>query len=468
MEELALSDLDPRLQKQIENARKAVDKNPSYAVDILFNIVDRNPGCLEARKILRQAEQRGVSGKSKGLTNFLTKVTNIPFSMGSESKVKKDPRKAMTTAEEMLKSNPANPAAHKVLGLAAEALELHETAAFAYEEARKAEPGNSENTKALMRLYIKVGKPGEAIKIGDAAYRDNPTDDEIQALIKKASVEQSIEKGKWEEDESFRSKLKDEEEAQKLEQASRAKTGESGLRALVKESLTAVEKEPDNLNHYRDLASNYRKLGEFDNALEWVEKARKLESGRADVNLERLAGTLQREKMAKAIEDKETALEDDPDNATLRQELDALRVEERRFRIQQAEELVQRYPNEFSYRYELGELYFEEGETDKAIGELQKALRSPKVRVDALILLGKAYKAKGFWDLAAEQLTIAKSEIPGVTDQKKDVLYELGACYEAQGEMDKAMTEFKALYGARTRLTHSTAKKTNSSGQAPR
>ena len=50
--------------------------------------------------------------------------------------------------------------------------------------------------------------------------------------------------------------------------------------------------------------------------------------------------------------------------------------------------------------------------------------------------------------MASEQLTIAKSEIPGMTDQKKDVLYQLGSAYEQQGDMDKAMVEFKALYGA--------------------
>ena len=70
------------------------------------------------------------------------------------------------------------------------------------------------------------------------------------------------------------------------------------------------------------------------------------------------------------------------------------------------------------------------------------------MRIDALILLGKAYKVKGFSDLAAEQLNLAKSEISGITEQKKDVLYELGSCYEQQGDMDKAMVEFKALYGA--------------------
>ena len=35
-----------------------------------------------------------------------------------------------------------------------------------------------------------------------------------------------------------------------------------------------------------------------------------------------------------------------------------------------------------------------------------------------------------------------------MTDQKKDVLYQLGSAYEQQGDMDKAIVEFKALYGA--------------------
>lgn len=448
MEEVALKDLDPRLQKQIENARKAVDKNPYYAVDIMSNIVGRHPECLDARKILRQAQQRATGGKTKGLGGFFSKMTSIPFSMGSDAKVKKDPAGALISAEQMLNANPSNVTAHKVIGAAADALELFETAAFAYDEIRKIEPKNAGNIKALMSAYIHIGKCEEAIRIGDAAYHEHPADDEIQSLIKKASVEQSINKGKREEDESFRDKLKDEEEAQKLEQAGRAKTGEAGLRSMIEEAKAAVAEEPGNINFYRDISSNYRKLGEFDNALEWIGKARQLEAGSADVNLERLEGTMKREKMAHAITAKEEELEANPESAELKSALEALRHEERVFRLAQAEDIVQRYPNEFSYRYELGELYHDEGETDKAIKELQLAQRSPKVRINALILLGKAYKVKGFSDLAAEQLNLAKSEIPGVTDQKKDVLYELGSCYEEQGDMDKAMVEFKALYGA--------------------
>ena len=448
MEEIALKDLDTRLQKQIENARKAVDKNPSYAVDILSNILSRHPACLEARKILRQAQQRATKGKAKGLGGLLSKMTSIPFTMGSESKIKKDPAKAIESAEQILNANPENVTGHKILAAAAEELKLYSTAVFAYEAVRQIDPKNTENIKALMSVYIQTGQSEEAIRIGEAAYRANPADDEVQALIKKASVEQTMEKGRWEEDKSFRDKLKDEGESQKLEQAGRAKTGESGLRALIEEAKKGVEAEPGNMNFYREIASNYRKLEDYDSALEWVGKARQLEAGRADVNLERLVGTLKREKMQKAILVVEKRLESNPQDASAQAELEKLRAEERAFRLEQCEGLVQRYPNEYSYRYELGELYFEDGETDKAIKELQMALRSPKVRVGALILLGKAYLAKGFHDLAAEQLTTAKSEIPGMTDQKKDVLYELGSAYEQQGDMDKAMVEFKALYGA--------------------
>ena len=95
---------------------------------------------------------------------------------------KKIPQGALVSAEQMLNGNPSNVAAHNMIGAAAEALGLLETAAFAYEEIRKIEPGNAENIKALMSAYIDIGKSEEAIRIGDAAYREHPADDEIPVV----------------------------------------------------------------------------------------------------------------------------------------------------------------------------------------------------------------------------------------------------------------------------------------------
>lgn len=446
MEEVALKELDSRLYKQVENVRKALDKNPSYSVDVMSNIVDRHPQCLEARKLLRQAQQKANSGKSKALKSMFSKVSCVLKGIGSAEKVKKDPTVALSAAEKILNSNPSNVSAHKAIGTAAEALELYETAAFAYEEIHKIEPGNLGNAKALMAAYMRIDKNEEAVRVGDQAYRQNPSDNEIQSLIRKASVEQSIRKGNWEGSESFRDKLKDEDESHRLEQASKAKTSDEELRSLIDEAKKAVAEEPENLNRYRDIFNGHRKLKEFDEALEWLALARKLDAGSADVSLERLESKLKLEKMQQTIAQKEDELKSDPDNKDLQSALEALRDKENTFRLVQAEDFVKRYPNEFSYRYELGELYYQKGESDKAIKELQLAQRSPKVRVKAIILLGKIYKSKRFFDLAAEQFNSVKLEIPGPTEQKKEVLYELGSCAELQGEIEKAIKEYKALY----------------------
>lgn len=448
MEEIALRELDSRLHKQVENVRKALNKNPTYSMDVMTNIVERHPECLEARRILRTAQQHASAGKPNALKSIFSKVSSALKGLGSVEKVKKDPVAALSTAEKLLNSNPFNVNAHQAIGIAAETLGLNETAAFAFEEIHKLEPGNLENAKALMLAYIRIGKNSEAIRIGDQAYKEHPTDGDLQTLIRKASVEQSIKKGNWEASERFRDKLKDEEAAHKLEQAAKAKTSDSEIRSLIEEAKKAVSEQPENLNLYREIFTQYRKLKEYDKALEWIAKARKLEAGSVDVSLERMESAVNLELLEQSIASREKELQDDPDNPDIKTALEALRTQAYEFRLAQAEDFVKRYPNEFSYRYDLGELYYEKSEVDRAIKELQQAQRSSKVRVAALILLGKAYKTKRFFDLAAEQFNTAKSEISGLTEQKKDVLYELGNCYEQQGEAEKAIAEYKALYSA--------------------
>lgn len=447
MEAVELKDLDPRVVKQVEDLRKKLDRNATHAAGVLEGIVRRNPGCLEVRQLLRQAQNKASAGKASPVAKILMPLTNLTLSLGAEKKIGKDPLAVMDAAEKAIAANPQNTAAHALLGKAALAAGLIDTAIFAFESFRSINPKDTTNAKALMNAYIDNQQTEEAIKVGDATLRVNPSDDEVANLIKKASVQQSISKGKWDEEKDFRSKLKDEEQSVKLEQASRARTDEEGMRALIADALEAIEKEPEALNSYRDAATNYRKLGEFDNALEMLKRARQTDAGKSDTTLERLVFQIEREKMAAAITAKEAELESDPDNSALQAELESLRKEELAFRLEQAKSLVQRYPNEFGYRYELGELYYAQGQLDESIKEFQLAQRNPKVRVNALVYLGKAYKQKGFYDLAAEQLEAAKKEIPLVNEQKKDVVYELGSCYEQQGNMDKAMAEYKTLYG---------------------
>ena len=93
-------------------------------------------------------------------------------------------------------------------------------------------------------------------------------------------------RGKWEESEDFRTQLKDEAEAQSLEQASKTMTDSKGLEGLIRDAYEKVQKEPDNINHYKQLSDYYQRYGDLENAIAWIQQAREQEAGKGDVSLE--------------------------------------------------------------------------------------------------------------------------------------------------------------------------------------
>jgi tetratricopeptide (TPR) repeat protein len=107
---------------------------------------------------------------------------------------------------------------------------------------------------------------------------------------------------------------------------------------------------------------------------------------------------------------------------------------------------VERYQNDHAARYALGNLLLETGQTDAAIGQFQQAQKGPQVRVGSLIGLGRCFKAKRLFDLAVTQLNTAKNELSAMDDTKKEVIYELGTCFELMGKPDAAIEEFKVIY----------------------
>ena len=411
MSEQPLSNIDPRLQKQVQNARRAIDKgNPSYAIPICTDILKRFPGLYDVRKVLRDA-QKLATGEGSAAKRFFAKVTSAPFALGGASKVKKDPKRVLETAEAMLTEDPTNVMAHKFLGQAAEELKYFNTAVFAYTGIEELEPENVENLKALANALIEIGQTQEAIKKCDSVIRIAPSDGDAQTIIRRASVAQSLEEGKWEEDNDFRDKLKDEEEAVQLEQASRSVTGKDAIESLIKSALTKAADEPGNINVMRDLANNYHKLGDFENAILWISKARETDAGGADVALEKLQQRFEIEQREAVIEERRQLLDGDPNNGELNASLQKAEQELVDFKFDQAKELVEKYPNEYGYRYDYGVLLLEKGELDQAIGQFQISQRNPKVRIESLVNLGKAFKTKRIFDLAAEQLNTANSEL---------------------------------------------------------
>jgi tetratricopeptide (TPR) repeat protein len=447
VQEIEYKALDPRLRALVDKAMGSIQKgNPDYAIEICQNILGKEPGCLDVRKTLRKAQLEKAKKAGKG--GLLSGMTVAPFSMLGGGLVKKDPVKAMEQAEKMLTANPKNAIAHKMIGQAASNLGLLNTAAFSFDHARQIEPEDYENLKELGQVYMKLRRYDDAIKIGNHVFQKNQGDAEAQDLIKQASVAQSMEKGNWEEKGDFRDKLKDADEAVALEQEARNINDDDALLDLIERAKIRVDQKPNDLSNYREIASSYRKLGDYEQAIQWIQWGRQLDSGKADVALEEAESQYTLEWYVKDIETWEAALEEDPENQEIIDYVAQLKEEEMSFRYHEAARMVEKYPNDYGYQFKLGQILYEMGYVDDAIQPLQQGLRSPKNRVQCLIYLGLAFKEKHFFDMAAEQLQTAKKEVAQMDDKKKEIIYELGNCYELDGKMDKAITEYKEVYSA--------------------
>ena len=331
---------------------------------------------------------------------------------------------------------------------AAKGLEMKQTVVFGLETIRKIVPKDLKNLKELGNAYLEIGDTEKTIAIGNEIQKVNPGDGDAEDLMKRASVAVAMNKGNWEESDDFRKQLKDEAEAQALEQASKSINDAKGLEDLIRQAYNNWEKEPENLNHYRQLSELYQKYGDLENAIAWIQEARKQDSGRADVSLEEKERILTLEYFDGVIEQCENKYHENPNDTEIKSALDEAINNRKVYQKSQLESLIQRYPNDFGYRYELGVLLFEEEDYENCLAHFQLAQKNAKVRLDAILYLGRAYSRKNFFDLAIEQFNLLKSEIQIMDERKKEAIYELGCCYESMNKNSEAMEEFKLVYSA--------------------
>ena len=174
---------------------------------------------------------------------------------------------------------------------------------------------------------------------------------------------------------------------------------------MIKQTYEKVVQEPDNLNHYRQLSDYYHRYGDLKNAIAWIQEARKQEGGQGDVSLEEKERQYTVEYFDQSIEAWENAVKENPEDENTKASLEQAVLQKKEYQRGQLESLVQRYPNDYGYRYELGLLLFGDGDFDGALPHFQLAQRNANVRLDAILYLGRSYSRKGFHDLAIEQFS---------------------------------------------------------------
>lgn len=436
MTKTTLTSLDPRVQKQFAAAEQNLKTNAQYAMELATGLLARNPGCVDIRRLLRRAQKTVLGTGSGGLGGLLGGLVGGPNLKLAES----DPAAAMADAETRLAKRPGDLGAHRQLAAAAAKLGLWDTAAFAHEELAELQPKEPAHAVAAAKAHIEDGEFDRAIAYLETKLKAYPGNGDLMEAMRAASVAKTMRKGNWEGGEDFRSKLKDAEEATRLEQASRVMTDAASAQEVIAELARRIEADTENLTLYREIVRQFAVIGDFESALAWLQRGRQTPLGKGDVSLERQEQELNLRLLGARIQ----AARDAGDTAAA----EALSREEADYRLAAAAAMVERYPNDYAYRHELGLLLLGRGRLDEAIQQLQYAQRNPKLRQSALLGLGRAFLAGRKTDLAIEQLQLAKSELPVMNELRKEVVYALGGAFEAAGKPKEAIDEYKLIYTA--------------------
>ena len=436
-----LSDLAQQLYKK---ANDAVNRqNYGYAIELLNQILEMEPSFFDGRKLLRGVQWRQFQGMGT-IKQKMAGMSATGAVMKAQGTLKKNPAQAMVEAERVLNGDPGNAAALSVLADAAEATQMLEIAAFALDAMRQTRPDDVKLLKRLGEFCNRTGDDEKARQVYEQVLKLKPDDADAFKAMKDATAKGALKKGGWENEGDFRGKMKDQEEAKSIEQESRVVKSEDMLENLIAETEQKLQDQPSNLAVARQLARYYREKGRFDDALSIFTQVQQHQA--ADPALEKEITETHLRRMDAEIAAQEAALQQAPDNETLKQELAAAQQVRDEYLLKESEQRVERYPNDFSFRFDLGELYFKGGNIKGAIEQFQKGIKHPQLRTRALTFLGRCFMAQKLADLAIRQFTAALSEIVGMDDLKLEVLYNLGVAYEAKSMKEKADECYQQIY----------------------
>jgi tetratricopeptide (TPR) repeat protein len=444
MAEKNASELPRDLRELYDRGNAALQKkNFDYAIAIYNQVLSREPGFYPCREALR-AVQFSKAGESKGFfKKVLGNASASPQLAKAQFQVRSNPGEAMTTCEQILNNDPNNTTAHKLLAEAAMALEMPKTAVLSLEIAFRNNPKDKEIGMRLGEALTASGQIQRGLTIMAELEKIFPRDPEVAMFSKNLSARQTMNQSGYQAVESgqgsYRDILKDKDQAASLEQQNREVKSDDVATELIREYQAKLEKEPNNRRLLRSIADLYAQKKDYDTALEYLTQITTIE-GQTDPSLEKAIADTKLRKL-----DHQISLIDEtaPDAADRRA---ALQKERQEFTLQEARRMVDKYPNDLAYRFELGRLLFEMGNTREAISEFQKAQMNPHKKIASQYYIGRCFAAQKMYDLAARRFESAIAEKEIFDDEKKELIYELGSVLEKQGKTEEAINQLKQIY----------------------
>jgi tetratricopeptide (TPR) repeat protein len=440
MEKKEFGQVPASIRTAYQKAQEAIRKNNTdYAVSLLKGIVQKEPGLADARKALREQERVKASQMSPVAKIIASVKINFAVLKG-KSLLKKDPAGALAAAEEALAMFLNSPAALGLLADAAWELEAFDIGIEALEIIRELSPSNVSNLKLLASFYEAAGQGLQVLTTWKKISELKPGDLEVQQSLRSAAALASMQKGKWEEEGNFQSKLKNKDEAKKLEQEDRIVRDAGDIAEMISRLEKQLEEGDDSLDVLRKLGELYQNSNKHDQAVNVLNRMVK-KMGALDPTVDR---AIEKSMLAKFKADADRLTQ----TGAPAEHIQKIEEKAAAYKLERAVDRVNKYPNDLQLRYDLAIVYWDGGHVDEALEQFQTAQRNPQRRLSCIVYLGRCFHTKGQLDMAVEQLQRATTEMLVMDKAKMEALYYLGRVYEDSAKDQEALACYKQIYQA--------------------
>ena len=211
MKELAIHELDERLQKQVQQARNALTKGGlEFVLQVCVEILKKHPSAYEVRGMLWEALRSTLPENPSLAERLRNKSGGLQFKFSTRSLLKKDPLELIQRCDELLLKKQLYPELFLAIEKAGGVLGWIENQVLACRALIELEPDHSAHRLSLAKILLEAKRPLEAIEHLERTLAKEPTNGEAQTLLKNASVAETLQRGNWEDTTTnFHSKTKD-------------------------------------------------------------------------------------------------------------------------------------------------------------------------------------------------------------------------------------------------------------------
>ncbi len=419
-------------------------ENYDYSIDLLSQVLEKEPGFYEGRKALRSAQQKKAGGGKGFFGKALSGASSAPLIAKGQIALRRDPAEALKIGEQILNSDPTSNAGHKLIAEAAVALSMPKTAVMSYDVLFKNNPKDKNISIPYANMLAESGQAQLAERILMESARLMPNDPDLHQALKDLSARKTLNEGGYAALEggggSYRDILRNADEAKSLEQANRVQKTEDQAQNLIDEYEARLKNEPNNVRVLRNIAELYTQKKKFELALQYYEKITATEAGASDASIAAAIATTKSKQFDYQIEQLDATAPDYSERVA------QINAEKQAYRISECQKRVERNPTDLAIRYEMGVLYFNAGKIAEAMAEFQKAKNNPNRKLPSMNYLAQCFAKRKMYPLAVSTFQEAIKEKQIFDEEKKDLVYNLGSVFEAMEKPKEANEQFEQIY----------------------